>query len=66
MKCNQCGKTYQYGTRPDGLPTGVGFVLRDGTRVDICTDCINRIGAEEDYDNLITKYMKENEEDGRI
>lgn len=66
MKCSQCGKTYQYGFRPDCLPAGVGFVLEDGTRVDVCTDCIMRIGAKDDYDNLINKYMKENEEDGRV
>ena len=51
MKCNNCGKVFQYGTRSDNLPTGCGFVLSDGRRVDICTDCILKVGNSEAYLN---------------
>lgn len=59
MKCNKCGKTFQYGTRSDNLPNGCGFVLSDGKRVDICTDCILKVGQSEAYLNNLKIMVDE-------
>jgi len=53
MTCAVCKNTFYYGTREDGLPTGVGFVLQDGKRIDICTDCIMKLPQNEDYMKVI-------------
>jgi len=69
MKCNNCGKTFQYGTRPDNLPAGCGFVLSDGRRVDICTDCILKVGNSEAYLNdlkiMIDELNLDDEDDNQ-
>lgn len=59
MKCNKCGITFQYGTRSDNLPNGCGFVLSDGKRVDICTDCIMKVGQSEAYLNNLKIMVDE-------
>lgn len=53
MICACCKKTFYYGTREDGLPTGAGFVLQDGKRIDICTNCIMKLPQNEDYMKVI-------------
>lgn len=40
IKCDKCGKKFQPGVRPDGLPTGMGFQLENGTSINVCTECI--------------------------
>ena len=40
MRCTKCGKEFEAGTRPDGLPNGVGYELEDGREINVCTDCI--------------------------
>ena len=62
MKCNECGKTFTYGNGPDGLPNGIGFVLEEGSRVDICKECVMKAGMEHDYENMISKYNGEAQE----
>lgn len=44
MKCSECGKEIIPGNRCDGLPNGVGFVLDDGTVINVCSDCIINVG----------------------
>lgn len=46
MKCEICGKEFEPGNRPDGLPNGVGFELVDGTIYNVCADCIIKHGRE--------------------
>ena len=40
MKCDICGKEFEAGNRPDGIPNGVGFVLGDGRIITACSDCV--------------------------
>lgn len=56
MKCESCGREFEPGNRPDGLPNGVGFQLTDGAIINVCTECIMLVGE--------MKLPKENE-DGR-
>ena len=46
MKCDKCGKEFDTGHRPDGLPNGVGFVLQDGTQITYCAECLIEKGIE--------------------
>jgi len=50
IKCKKCGKEFEVGNRPDGLPNGVGFEMEDGSIINICTECIIKNG-EEGYEN---------------
>lgn len=42
IKCHICGKKFEVGNRPDGLPNGCGYELADGSIINVCTDCIMR------------------------
>lgn len=44
--CDGCGATFVPGNRPAGVPNGVSFVLKDGTIVTYCADCIVKFGEE--------------------
>lgn len=46
IKCDNCGNEFEIGSRPDGLPNGIGYQLQDGTIYNICTDCVIKIGQE--------------------
>lgn len=39
-ECHVCGKKFYSGTRPDGLPNGVGMVLKNGNSLNFCSECI--------------------------
>lgn len=39
-ECHVCGKKFLPGTRPDGLPNGVGMVLKNGNTLNFCSECI--------------------------
>lgn len=44
-KCNNCDSiidaTIQ---RRDGLPSGIGFQMKDGGIVNLCADCLMKVG----------------------
>ena len=44
MKCDRCGKVFTPGNRPDGVPNGVGFMLRNGKQITVCADCVEAVG----------------------
>lgn len=39
LTCEICKKKFKPGHNAKGVPNGIGFVMRDGTRVDICREC---------------------------
>ena len=45
IKCNECKKEFYPGNRPDGLPNGVGFETKDGSIINVCSDCIIKLGT---------------------
>lgn len=45
--CDRCGAKFVPGNRPDGIPNGAGFMLRDGRIVTYCAECIMKIGQGE-------------------
>ena len=45
--CSNCGKRMKIGNT-NGLPNMVGFVLGDGRTINLCQDCITRLGELED------------------
>ena len=42
--CSKCGKRIKFGNT-NGLPNGVGFELEDGRMVNLCQECITKLGA---------------------
>lgn len=44
IKCNRCGKEFAFGNRPDGIPNGVGFIMRNGREYNICAECVIEAG----------------------
>lgn len=54
MKCVFCGKEFEVGTRPDGLPNGFGMVLENDIKIDVCTECMVS-NEPEDFEVLIDR-----------
>lgn len=44
MKCDNCGKEFEVGNRPDGLPNGIGLQMADESILTLCADCVMKIG----------------------
>lgn len=59
-ECRHCGKHFLYGNRPDGLPNGLGFVLKDGRTLNMCAECIMWAG---DHPEELDKWLEEIEND---
>ena len=59
MKCDRCGKVFMPGSRPDGVPNGVGFILRNGKQITVCADCVEAVGKG---DRAAVDWLKEVEE----
>lgn len=47
MKCYICKKRFTAGKDGDGIPNGVGLVLKDGKTYNVCKDCLIKIGKGE-------------------
>ena len=54
--CYKCGRKFFPGNNADGIPNGVGFVLKDGRIVTFCARCIMKLG--EGGDVKITGEVK--------
>ena len=46
MICDKCGKTFGYGSQPDGEPNGLTFYLKGGDQITLCHDCLCRVAEE--------------------
>ena len=44
MICKNCKRFFMSGNRADGLPNGLGFVQKDGKKLDICANCLISLG----------------------
>lgn len=50
--CEYCGKELsEFTIRPDGLPSWLGFLTDDGRIVNVCTECLIKIGKEKEKEN---------------
>ena len=43
-QCDKCGRTFVDGSHGDGIPNGVGFMLDDGRLINLCANCIIKLG----------------------
>lgn len=43
-KCNNCNSIIENVPREDGLPSGIGFQMKDGGIVNLCADCLMKVG----------------------
>ena len=46
IKCDKCGKYFEFGNKPCGIPNGIGFQLEDGTVYNMCAECIMSLTPE--------------------
>jgi hypothetical protein len=44
ITCDKCSSIFITGNRPDGTPNGVGFQLQNGRLINLCAECISKIG----------------------
>lgn len=59
MICNSCGKEFQSGNRPDGIPNGIGFVVTGGT-INVCADCVIAMGQmDEEHKREFLEKLKD-------
>lgn len=50
--CEYCGKELsEFTIRTDGLPSWLGFLTDDGRIVNVCTNCLIKIGKEKEKEN---------------
>lgn len=47
MTCDNCGKHFDVGDRPGGIPNGVSMVTDTG-KFTLCADCIMDLGEMDD------------------
>ena len=59
IRCTKCGKSFTLGN-VGGLPNGVGFQLEDGTLINICRECLIKVGEmdDKDRDNFFEELCK--------
>ena len=64
MKCQSCGREFEVGKRPDGLPNGVSFQLEDGNVIIYCTECIINKGKRRNLtSDILNKYYHREDPD---
>lgn len=64
MICIKCGREFQEGNRPDGLPNGVGFQMEDGSIISCCTECIITKGKRSSLTStILNKYYGREDSD---
>lgn len=51
IKCDKCKNTFAAGNKADGTPNGVGFQLQDGRVINLCADCISKLGRLKETDD---------------
>ena len=56
-KCDSCGRRYPLGLGLKGLPTMLGFVQKDGRTINVCQNCIMKVGTmnQEEKDEFFEK-----------
>lgn len=56
IKCDGCEAVFKPGNRPDGHPNGVGMQTRDGKLINLCYNCVCKVGRNPKYLDEIIKY----------
>ena len=59
ITCMVCGKTFLPGNDKQGIPNGVGFMLEDGTVLNMCSECIMNKKLPSDIDKTGRKRKHE-------
>ena len=47
MICEKCGKTFDFGNHPDGIPNGITLEFASGDSLTLCSECIMHIDDQE-------------------
>lgn len=46
IKCDNCGNFFTIGNHSNGIPNGIGFVLKNGKVFNMCSFCVSYKNAE--------------------
>lgn len=55
VKCDGCGSVIIQGNRPDGTPNGIGMKTKDDKLINVCADCLIKVGKDKAYLDKILK-----------
>lgn len=44
LMCSKCGKRFKIGNT-NGMPNGCGFMMDDGTLINVCQQCLIELGG---------------------
>ena len=59
LTCILCGKAFAPGNDKDGIPNGLGFMMKNGETYHLCKSCIS--SRYEEAEKLIKERSEENE-----
>ena len=59
VTCMVCGKKFLPGNDEHGIPNGVGFMLEDGSVLNMCSECIMSEKLPSDIDKAGRKKKHE-------
>ena len=62
MECAVCGKRFQAGNRPDGIPHGVGFAGKGGRIVNVCAGCVARSAFDHGVTDKVRRLLEEDKD----
>ena len=60
MICDKCGKTFDFGNHPDGIPNGITLEFQNGGCLTLCAECIMDLDSPEGQEWL-ENWRDENE-----
>ena len=65
MICDSCGKEFEAGSRTDGIPNGLGFLLENGKQITVCAECVIAVGRmDPGQKNAFFRKLQEKRHDG--
>ena len=59
LTCILCGKAFAPGNDKDGIPNGLGFMMKNGEAYNLCKSCVSN--RYEEAAKLIKERSEENE-----
>lgn len=59
LTCILCGKAFAPGNDKDGIPNGLGFMMKNGETYNLCRSCVST--RYEEAEKLIKERSEENE-----
>lgn len=59
IACDVCNSLFRPGNLPDGTPRGVGFQDKNGTIVNLCRTCVEKMRDDKEHQERVLKIFEE-------